>query len=135
MINSKIYFSISFKKTSKFGWPLGDCHLDLGVNACISLNCSVTSLLKCHLILMLLQNFSKSFLNLGLLMLFWIGAKSNPFAITFISVSLKTFLLKSKTVSEENYPWMWLLTLVFSGISIRCNSSSMESNSSSCKES
>ena len=116
-VNSKIYFSIWFKKTSMFGWPLGDCHLDLGVNAGISLNYGVTSLLKCHLILILLQNSSKSFFNLGPLILFWIGGKSNPFAITFISVSLKT-LLKSKTVSKEKYPWMRLLTLIFSGISM-----------------
>ena len=67
-------------------------------------------------------------------MLFWIGAKANLFAITFISILLKT-LLKSKTESEEKYPWMRFLTLIFSGISICCKSSSMESNSSSCKES
>ena len=104
------------RRLQKLGCPLGGCHLDLGVNGDISLNCCVTSLQKYHLILILPKNYSKSFLNSGSLILFWIGAKNNPFSSTFISVSSKTFLLKFKTLSEQKYSWTRLLALMFLGI-------------------
>ena len=44
-----MYFSIWFNKVAKFGWRLGDCNLDLSINADLSLNCGLMSLPKCHL--------------------------------------------------------------------------------------
>ena len=52
----------------------------------------------------LLQKSSKSVLSTGSFILFWIGAECKPFHNTRISVSVKTFLLKLKTVSEQKYP-------------------------------
>ena len=50
------------------------------------------------------SNSSKSDLRSGSLILSSIGAKSNPFSSTLISISVKTFLLKLNTVFEQKYP-------------------------------
>ena len=76
----------------------------LWVNGGISLNVGEGSFRKCHLIRTLLKKSSKSVLSSGTFILFWIGAKSKPFSNSQISVSVKTFLLKLKTVSEQKYP-------------------------------
>ena len=90
-------------KYLKIRWPLG-FQEDFGVINGISLNVGEGSFRKCHLIRILLQKSSKSVLSSGSFILFWIGAKSKSFSNTRTSVSVKTFLLKLKTVSEQKYP-------------------------------
>ena len=62
------------------------------------------SFLKCYLVLILRQNSPKSVHNSGSFILFCIGAKSNLFSSVQISVSVKIFRLKLKTVSKQKYP-------------------------------
>ena len=59
---------------------------------------------KCHFKPILLQNSLKSLLSSGSFNFFWIGVKSRPFFKTLISVSVNTWLLKLKMVSEQKYP-------------------------------
>ena len=65
---------------------------------------------------------------------FWFRAKSNPFSRIFIYVSVKTFELKLKVVSEHKYPPISLLLLFVSDDEFCCKSCRIESNSSSCEE-
>ena len=58
---------------------------------------------KCHLVLILWQNSSKSLRNSGSFILFCIVAKSYPSFSIRVSVSVKTFRLRLKTVSEQKY--------------------------------
>ena len=85
------------------GCPLGGVQIDLGEKAGILLNSFVGSSLKYHFVLMRLQNLLKSVRNSGSLILFCIGAKFkfNPFSKTLISVSVRIFLLKLNTASEQ----------------------------------
>ena len=53
----------------------------------------------------LLENSSKSFLSSGSFKDFWIGAKSNPFSKTWISIFESTLWLRLRTVLEQNEPW------------------------------
>lgn len=81
-----------------------------------------------------LTELLKSFFSSGSLVLFWIGVKSNSFLRIFISVSAKTFRLKSKTVSEQKYLRIcWLLLFVSDG-EFCCKSCRMESDFPSCEE-
>ena len=80
--------------------------------------------LKYHLSLMRLQKSLKSLRNSGSFNFFCIDAKSGPFSRTFISVSVRTFLLRWKTISDTKLSdnlhysvrtdgmliWDWLLT-------------------------
>ena len=86
------------------GWPIDHFQVDFGEKTGVSLNSEVGSFLKCLLVIILQQNSSKSVLDSGSFILICIGAKSNPFYSIQISVSVKTFQLKLKTVSEQKYP-------------------------------
>ena len=71
-------------------------------NAGILLNVSEMLLQKCHLYLILWQNYSQvpeqSLQSSGSLRNIWTRAKSNPFSTTPISISMRTLELRLKTV-------------------------------------
>ena len=55
------FFPVSIlKNTSKLEWPIRDFEVDLGEKTGVSLNSGMGSFLKCHLVLILRQNSSKS---------------------------------------------------------------------------
>ena len=63
-----------------------------------------------------------------------LGAKPNPSSGVFISISVKTFELKLKTVSEQKYQLIRFLLLFVSDDEFCCKSCRIEINSSSCEE-
>ena len=100
----KSSLSTWLKNTSRLGCPSGGFQEDLRATAGVTLKPCEGSFLKFHFVLMRLQNSSKSLRNSGSLIFRWIYAKSKPFSNTLISCSLKTLLLKLKTVSEQKRP-------------------------------
>ena len=64
--------SILLKNTSKLEWPFDDFHEDFTLKVGVLLKSYEGSFQKFHLIFILLQNSSKSFLNTGSLIFHWI---------------------------------------------------------------
>lgn len=87
----KIYFSSWLKRSSIPGWPGVGFQLDIGQSSGLSENYSEGWSLKFHLMRILLEKSSKSFLNCGSFIDFWIGAKSNFFSKVWILISESTF--------------------------------------------
>ena len=89
-ITVKSYSFTLLRKISKCGSALGGFQDDAIWNAGFSLKSNVSSLRKCHLILIRRRNSPKSDLNLGSLIFLCMGAKFKPFSKTLISLSERT---------------------------------------------
>ena len=100
----KITVSKLLRKISIAGRLLGGFQFDLTLNAGASLKFSVGSFRKNHLHLIFLANLLKSVLSSVSFILVGAGAKPKPFSETRISVSVKTFLLRLNTESEQEKP-------------------------------
>ena len=85
-------------------WPASGLQDDLGEKDGCSLKNGVGSSVKYHLNLKRRQKSLKSLRNSGSFNFLCIGAKSRPFFRTFISVSVRTFLLRLSTVSDTKLP-------------------------------
>ena len=82
------------------------------------------------------ENSSKSSLNSGSLIFFWIGANSKPFSSVLISAFDRTLWLRLKILSDQKCPLKWpkffILTSCSLALSTLPNSSRISSNWGSC---
>ena len=89
-----------------------------GQKAGISRKLLVDLFRKFHLHLILCENSTKFFLSFGSFKVFRIGAKLRLFSNTFVLASVRIFLLRLKTVSEQKNPFERPCSVKEPGISV-----------------